>query len=175
MPALARSQTVSVYVNDTTFAPEPVVYTSTDSTNGKVKATYPNHGNALAYEVNFYYGKRSGLVRIFYPGTDQLMRTLVYNNGKLNGETNWYDKQGKLVIKGFYADNVKEGFWVYRNYGLMGEYRKGLKNGTWKYDLPGGRKGRLKFKKGVLQRNKKGSTPIPGIPRSLLMDGVTKL
>lgn len=176
LPVWGHSQTVSVYVNDTTFIAEPITLTSTDSTNGKITATYTNHNQAPAYVVNCFYGYRSGFVRILHPETGQLMRTLVYAKGQFNGESIFYNAEGKMVIKGTYVNNVKEGYWVYKNYGFMGEYKKGLKHGHWKYTLPDGSHGKMKFKKGVLEHGKKAPTVIPKyIPQSILMDGVTRL
>lgn len=175
LPSLGFGQNVKVYETDTSFVPEPVVLAGKDSTDGKITATYPNHNNSLAYEVNYYMGKKSGFVRIYYPGTTQIMQTVVYANGKLNGESTWYNRQGKIMIKGMYTNGVRDGFWFYTNYSLSGNYKDGLKHGTWRWRT-GAVKHKMKFKKGVLQRDKKGKSDIPQhIPKSILMDGVTRL
>jgi antitoxin component YwqK of YwqJK toxin-antitoxin module len=174
-PVFAGAQTVSVYVNDTTYISEPVKFISADSVNGKAQAVYVRN-NAPAFEVNYYYGKRSGFVRILHPETGKLMHSVVYANGKLNGESIFYNDQGKIVIKGFYKDNKKDDFWIYKHYNFYGQYKNGLKNGVWKFMLPTGKTGKIRFKKGVLERSKKGRTVLPAnVPRPILMDGVVSL
>jgi len=104
------------------------------------------------------------------------MHSVVYSNGKLNGESIYYNDQGKIMIKGFYKDNIKDDFWIYKNYNFYGKYKNGLKSGAWKFRLPTGKTGQIKFKKGVLERKKKGTTILPrNVPRSILMDGVVSL
>lgn len=175
-PFFSLGQTVSVYVNDTTFVNETVVLSGTDSTNGKITAVYPAYNNAPAYEVNYYYGYKSGFVKILYPGTSQLMRTIVYAKGQYNGENTWYNQEGKIVIKGMYLNGAKDGFWIYKNLAFMGSYKKGLKHGKWTWIGPDGRKQKAKFKKGKLKHKRRGEVVLPThIPKTILMDGVVAL
>lgn len=168
----AGAQSVSVYVNDTTYANEPIKYTLADTVNGKAIAEYVNYPGVKVFEANYYYGFKSGFQKSYYPD-GKLMCTQAYERGKRSGEFAQYNKEGKLVIKGEYSKGIKHGYWAYRNYMFMGSMNKGLKDGKWiGYDKDG-KKVILRFKKGKLSHKK--NVVLPEVPRSILMEGVTTL
>jgi hypothetical protein len=166
----AYGQTLNVYESDSIYKPEPIVYTETDSIDGKVTATYSNYPEQIAFSANYYNKLRSGFVKYYYPN-GKLMITQVFQRSMKNGEYTLYDRDGKIVVKGVYEDNIKDGFWIYKKYGFMGNYNNGLKDGRWKYIDKDGNKRYYKYKKGVLKKEKI-PVPLPEIPNYILRDGV---
>ncbi len=167
------AQTIAVYVNDTVNLSEELVYTKSDSTDGYLCAEYKNHKGVNAWCANYYYSKKSGLVKNYYPN-GKLMSTEVYQAGKKTGEFALYNPDGKLVVKGEFDKNEKHGFWAYRNYRFMGKYHHGLKDGTWKGFDKNGNKVKLHFKKGKLQINKNKEIIMPLVPTVIFNDGLLK-
>jgi antitoxin component YwqK of YwqJK toxin-antitoxin module len=164
------AQTLNVYENDSIYLPEPISYTETDSVDGVVTAMYSNNPKQIAFRANYYNKRRTGFVKYYYPN-GAFMMTQVFQRGLKNGEYTLYDQQGKIVIKGFYEDNIKNGFWIYKKYQFMGDYKNGLKDGKWKYIDSNGKKIYYKYKKGVLKIDKI-PVPLPDIPGYILRDGV---
>src|SRR5688572_15709897 len=101
-------QTLNVYENDSIYFPEPITYTQTDSIEGMVIAKYTNHPDKIAFTANYYNKLRTGFVKYYYPN-GSLMMTQVFQRGMKNGEYTLYDQAGKIVIKGVYVNNVKDG------------------------------------------------------------------
>lgn len=166
----ANGQTLNVYENDSIYLPEPITYTQTDSIDGLVTAKYTNHPDQIAFSANYYNKLRTGFIKYYYRN-GALMVTQVFQRGMKNGEYTLYDQAGKIVVKGVYEDNLKDGFWIYKKYQFMGEYDDGLKNGKWKFIDKNGKKRFYKYKKGVLQKAKI-PVPLPEIPKYILRDGV---
>ncbi len=165
-----NGQTLNVYEYDSIYKPEPINFVLTDSTDGVVTANYVNYPNQVAYSANYYHGYRTGFVKYFYPN-GKLMMTQVFQKSMKNGEFSLYDQAEVLLIKGVYENNVKNGFWAYRKYKFMGEFKNGLKDGTWKFTQEDGKKLHYQYKKGVLKKTKV-PIPLPKIPNYLIKEGV---
>jgi antitoxin component YwqK of YwqJK toxin-antitoxin module len=163
----ANAQVLNVYENDNQYKPEAIKYTQTDSAEGKIRAEYMDYPGKEAFSANYYNKFRTGFVRYYYPD-GKLMKTQVFQKSKKNGEYTLYDQQGVIVEKGFYVDNVKDGYWNWRKYQFMGKYKDGLKSGRWVYIVKGVKQ-IYHYKKGVLEKSK---TPLPDLPAYILNDGV---
>lgn len=164
----STAQNLQVYVKDSIYTTEPLTFNANDTINGKATYTYTNHNNALAYEVNFYNGYRSGFVKYYYPD-GKLMSTCVFQKSKKYGEYTLYDQEGKIVIKGEYVKDVKDGFWIYKKYNFYGNYKNGLKHKKWKYKPSEGKKISLSYKNGILVSK---MIIWPPVPQYILKDGV---
>ena len=71
---------------------------------------------------------------IWYHENEKILRKENYSNGKLDGISEEYDQNGKLISKGEYSDDLKEGFWYYaiENYKEIGNYRLDFPDSLWK-------------------------------------------
>lgn len=163
------AQTIPVYVNDTTWKDEPVNYFVVDSLKGPEICIYMSNGNDTAFVAKYYNGRKTGMVKTYYP-SGKLMMTTIYAKGKKNGEETIYNEEGAIMIKGCYVDGTKDGFWIYKNYGFMGNYKNGLKSGWWRQVRPDTSKVMLWYKNGKL---KKSRNEVHGIPQSILIDGIS--
>ncbi len=87
-------------------------------------------------------GRAQGVWKWYYPcenpcngefGT--LKKVENYKNNKLDGDFTEYNDSGKVINKGLYQDNEKEGTWVlkYNEYKETGNYVAGKRNGEWKH------------------------------------------
>ncbi len=103
-----------------------------EDTSLKQKGHYNNNG--------FQNGKW-----FWYYEDGALQKTENFRNGKRDGLTVEYDREGNVIAKGQYVDGYEDGFWFYviNNYRREGEFSYGRKIGEWKtyYD-----NGELKFR-----------------------------
>ena len=99
--------------------------------NGKaIESTkYYSNGNKWEYTVI------NGLCNMWYENGEKAME-YTFVNGLNHGETNTWNMEGKLIIKGNYKDNQEDGIWEY--YGANGEVIRteymsmGKNSGQWK-------------------------------------------
>jgi antitoxin component YwqK of YwqJK toxin-antitoxin module len=70
----------------------------------------------------------------WYYENGQIWRQEHYKGGKLEGLMQEYKEDGKLITKGEYQDDLKEGPWYYEieNYKEQGNYRAGEPDSIWK-------------------------------------------
>jgi uncharacterized protein len=84
-------------------------------------------------------GRMQGVWKWFYED-GALLREENYLNGKREGELKDYSEDGKVILKGLYADNKKEGKWVYEtpDYLEFGNYVYDEPDSLWKsFYMPG--------------------------------------
>ncbi|MBP6312286.1 MAG: hypothetical protein WAR83_10390 [Flavobacteriales bacterium] len=101
---------------------------------------YAHAPGTVAVQLMMKRGKPSGVYRAFYPSGRPLIFA-VYGYGSLHGDWTEYNEQGRVTLKGQYRNGMREGTWAFRSQGIVGHYKKGLKHGKWKY-----------FEKGKLAR-----------------------
>ena len=87
-------------------------------------------------------GKAQGEWKWFYPCADSsklengnLLRKENYRNNLLEGPMIEYSDSGKVITKGEYVENEKEGFWMLQlaDYKEEGNYKMGKRDGEWKH------------------------------------------
>ena len=84
-------------------------------------------------------GRAQGPWKWYYE-SGKLMREENYLNGKREGEMKDYDEEGNVVLQGVFADNKKEGRWIYetKDYKEIGNYVNDEPDSLWKsYYMPG--------------------------------------
>ncbi len=88
--------------------------------------------SAIAVRLGYKRGKPCGVYRAYYPDGRPLIFA-VYGWGYLNGDWSEYGPDGRITVKGQYSEGLRDGTWAFRAEGILGHYRKGKKNGKWKY------------------------------------------
>ena len=106
-------------------------------------------------------------------GTPRLRAARHEVDGKLewHGRFEQWDRLGRLVAEGIYADGRRSGTWSFRSAGeerQRGPYKNGARVGRWRGILPGG--GEDRWLTGVLKR-KKVALPF-GFAAGTLLNGV---
>lgn len=84
-------------------------------------------------------GRMQGSWKWFYE-SGKLWREENYVNGKRDGILTDYDEEGKVILKGNFSDNKKEGTWIYEtpDYREFGNYTNDEPDSLWKsYYMPG--------------------------------------
>lgn len=107
----------------------------------------------VAVSMDYKRGHQSGVYRAYYPDGHPLIFA-VYGWDKPHGDWTEYDEVGTVSLKGQYRVGLRDGTWYFKKEGIIGHYKKGLKHGKWKY-LEGGVAVRTeKYKKDKLKRTK---------------------
>jgi hypothetical protein len=86
----------------------------------------------IAVKLGFKRGKPCGVYRAFYPDGRPLIFA-VYGWGYLHGDWTEYGPDGHVSLKGKYDQGKRDGTWGFRDQGIVGHYKDGLKHGKWKY------------------------------------------
>ena len=100
----------------------------------KKTGVFTHDTSAVAVEINYSKNIQNGLYKVYFP-SGKLMVLTIFANGKINGDYTWYDKTGKINVKGRYQNGIKHGYWAYKAIRTYGRYKKGVKNKKWiRYD-----------------------------------------
>ncbi|MBL7952733.1 MAG: hypothetical protein JNM62_13560 [Flavobacteriales bacterium] len=119
--------------------PHPVVYEPV-----RMDAQYKRIGKfasdtgKVAVSMDYKRGHASGVYRAYYPDGRPLVFA-VYGWDRPHGDWTEYDELGEIALKGQYRSGLRDGTWSFRKEGVIGQYRKGAKHGKWKYyegDIP---------------------------------------
>lgn len=100
----------------------------------KREGKYAMDTSLVAVQIDYKRGKPSGIYRAFYPDGRQLIFA-VFGWGSLHGDWVEYDPTGRITVKGQYRMGKRDGTWAFRDQGIVGHYKDGLKSGSWKYYL----------------------------------------
>jgi uncharacterized protein len=82
---------------------------------------------------NFSNGFFQGLWKWFYPDSS-LLRIENFNMGNKNGLYFELSQTGDTIVKGYYSDNLRSGFWMIKSGDVteMGNFLNDLREGVWK-------------------------------------------
>lgn len=127
-----KKETVRIRINDSTFFDHEVIIVKNDTVNGKKIAVYASDTTVTAYEKGYYEGYQTGVYKVYFP-TGKLMESYVYQKGKKNGDYSLYSIDGTLLVKGEFTNDLRDGYWAYRQEKLYGRFKDGKKNGKWKW------------------------------------------
>lgn len=86
----------------------------------------------VAVSMDYKRGHASGVYRAYYPDGRPLVFA-VYGWDSPHGDWTEYDEAGSISLKGQYRSGLRDGTWAFRKDGIVGQYKKGLKHGKWKY------------------------------------------
>lgn len=111
----------------------------------------------VAVSMDYKRGTASGIFRAFYPDGRPLIFA-VYGWGSLHGDWTEYDETGSVSVKGQYRQGLRDGTWSFRKEGIVGRYKKGLKHGKWKYYEDGVPSYTEKYRKDELKRTRRFGT-----------------
>ncbi|MCW5897777.1 MAG: hypothetical protein KIT10_00795 [Flavobacteriales bacterium] len=131
MASQAQPDTLLVPSGDTTFAFAVVYDRPEPAEQYKLIGRYAHDTSAVAVRLDMKRGKPSGVYRAYFPDGRPLIFA-VYGWGYLHGDWTEYDEMGRVTLKGQYREGMREGTWAFRREGILGHYRKGLKHGKWK-------------------------------------------
>jgi hypothetical protein len=127
----AQPDTLYVPSGDTVFA-FAVVYDPVEPAEQyRLVGRFAHNPEQVAVHLDHKRGKPCGVYRAWYPNGTPLIFA-VYGWGFLHGDWTEYDEYGRVAIKGQYRQGLRDGTWSFRQEGLVGSYRKGLKHGKWK-------------------------------------------
>jgi hypothetical protein len=98
----------------------------------KRRGVYAFDTTRTAVMLDYKLGKPCGIYRAYFPDGKPLIFA-VYGYGFLHGDWTEYDEFGRVTIKGQYRDGLRDGSWEFRKDGVRGHYQKGKKHGRWKY------------------------------------------
>ena len=129
--AIGQPDTLFVPSGDTLYA-YAVVYDAVEPAEQyKVIGRYAFDTGRVAVSIDHKRGKPSGIYRAWYPDGRPLIFA-VYGWGTLHGDWTEYDEFGRITIKGQYREGLREGTWAFRKEGIVGHYKEGKKHGKWK-------------------------------------------
>lgn len=86
----------------------------------------------VAVRMDYKRGHASGVYRAYYPDGRPLIFA-VYGWDSPHGDWTEYDETGGISLKGQYRGGLRDGTWAFRKEGILGHYKKGLKHGKWRY------------------------------------------
>ncbi len=86
----------------------------------------------VALSMDYKRGHPSGVYRAYYPDGRPLIFA-VYGWDSPHGDWTEYDETGIVSLKGQYRKGLRDGTWAFRKEGIVGHYSAGLKHGKWKY------------------------------------------
>ncbi|HPF92272.1 MAG TPA: hypothetical protein PLL57_16535 [Flavobacteriales bacterium] len=86
----------------------------------------------IAVTMDYKRGHASGIYRAYYPDGRPLIFA-VYGWDSPHGDWTEYDELGGITLKGQYRRGLRDGTWAFRKDGIVGHYKEGLKHGKWKY------------------------------------------
>lgn len=86
----------------------------------------------VAVSLGYKRGHVSGVYRAYYPDGRPLIFA-VYGWDSPHGDWTEYDETGAVSLKGQYRAGLRDGTWAFRQEGIVGHYQKGKKHGKWKY------------------------------------------
>ena len=86
----------------------------------------------VAVSLDYKRGHPSGVFRAYYPDGRPLIFA-VYGWDTPHGDWTEYDELGSVSLKGQYREGLREGTWAFRKEGIVGHYKKGKRHGKWKY------------------------------------------
>lgn len=131
LSATGQPDTLWVPSGDTVFA-FAVAYDPVEPAEQyRMTGRYTHRPEQVAVHLDHKRGKPCGVYRAWYPNGTPLIFA-VYGWGFLHGDWTEYDEYGRVAIKGQYRHGLREGTWAYRQLGVVGSYQKGLKHGKWK-------------------------------------------
>ncbi|WP_374960000.1 toxin-antitoxin system YwqK family antitoxin [Gilvibacter sp.] len=87
-----------------------------DLLDGPMTTFYPN-GNKTETVV-YKQGKKEGESRYYSPAGVEI-KFFTYANDKLNGPVKYYDATGNLIVSGSYKNDAKHGLWQYFDNGKV--------------------------------------------------------
>jgi len=79
-------------------------------------------------------GKPHGMWRWYYED-GSLLRKEEFRNGREDGEIVEYDREGNILLKGYYVSGLRDGDWmiISGDYKMEGKYIDGYRFGTWEH------------------------------------------
>lgn len=86
----------------------------------------------VAVSMDYKRGHASGVYRAYYPDGRPLIFA-VYGWDSPHGDWTEYDASGEVSLKGQYRSGLRDGTWMFKKDGILGHYKKGKKHGKWKY------------------------------------------
>lgn len=129
-----RAQPDTLYIpsGDTVYA-FPLVHEPLRDTVAFVRTSrFAFDTTRTACTVSYKRGKPSGVYRAYFPDGRPLIFA-VYGWGSLHGDWTEFDEQGRIVLKGQYRAGLREGTWAFRDKGIVGQYKDGMPHGRWRY------------------------------------------
>ena len=132
----AQTDSIKVYVNDSTVFWHRIVWVEHDTTNGKRIAVFEKNKSVEAIVQSYKDGKPNGAWKKYYP-SGQLMEKITYSAGIKNGEYVLMSFMGVVLIKGTYKNNLKHGHWENKTLNFSGKYKEGKRHGIWKWTSDG--------------------------------------
>jgi antitoxin component YwqK of YwqJK toxin-antitoxin module len=107
----------------------------------------------VAVSMDHKRGHASGVYRAYYPDGRPLIFA-VYGWDSPHGDWTEYDETGAVSLKGQYRGGLRDGTWAFKKEGIIGHYKNGLKHGTWKHYEGSIPVRTEKYKKDKLKRTK---------------------
>ncbi|MCB0766888.1 MAG: hypothetical protein KDB95_06735 [Flavobacteriales bacterium] len=107
----------------------------------------------IAVSMDYKRGHPSGVYRAYYPDGRPLIFA-VYGWDSPHGDWTEYDEQGNVSLKGQYRRGLRDGTWAFRKDGIVGHYKEGMKHGKWKYYEKGRVTRSEKYRKDELVRTR---------------------
>jgi len=86
----------------------------------------------IAVSLDYKRGHPSGVYRAYFPDGRPLVFA-VYGWDSPHGDWTEYDERGDITLKGQYRRGLRDGTWAFRKEGIVGHYKEGMKHGKWKY------------------------------------------
>ena len=129
---ISTSQHIAIPVNDTIVEYPVIIKTKGDSLKYFELAYYKNDTSKLAWKKLINNDKIIGVYKVYYPN-GKLYKKVVYDlSGKKNGIYQEWDSNGNLIVYGQYKNGLKNGTWQYHKEKRFEVYKKGLKHGRWR-------------------------------------------